>query len=117
MLANKPINWKDLTNLLPTKSRYQGWRILSIIVVGLATAAAIITAYFIYQNIFRTLENANAVVILSSNLNIDVIDTKAYNQTEELIKAKNTLFVWPKDVRNIFSYQALTTTYVTTTKR
>ena len=115
MLINKPTDWKEITNFLPTKSRYQSWRILSIIIVGLATATAIITAYFIYQNIFRTLENANAVVILSSNLNIDVIDTKAYNQTEELIKDKNTLFVWPTNTRNIFSYQV--TNYVTSTKR
>lgn len=90
--------------------RYAKWRILSMLIVGVMAASALLTANFIYQNIYVTLTNANIIVVLSSNLSVDTIDLKNYNLAEERKKYKTENFSWGNKIRNIFNYETSNTT-------
>ena len=72
-------------------------------------------AYFIYQTIYTTITNTNAIVVLSSNLNVQGVNIETYTKTQALIAEKNTLVSTTLRSRNIFRYDnplpsALTTT-------
>ena len=96
--------------------KYERWRIISILVVGLMLASALFAANFVYKNIYITLSNANTIIVLSSNLGVDAVDTKNYNLAEEKKAAKNNAFSWPKETRKIFDYAITVTTTTTTTR-
>ena len=55
---------------------------------GLLLAGALWTGYFIYQNIFFTLSNVNAIVVLSTNLTADVVDFPNFQKVRNLIEEK-----------------------------
>lgn len=67
-------------------------------------ASVIISVYFIYQNIFRTLEDANIIVLLNSAVNIDVINLPAYDKANDYLRLKVNNAQVPLNIRNIFSY-------------
>lgn len=114
-----------LTNKLPRlpipiayKGRYGFWRLLNIVILGLLVFGAMFTYYFIYQNIYSTIANANAIVSLRSNLNIYDLDLEAYEKAQAAIAQKKHLEEFPPGIRNIFYYTTTTSTYAnTTTKR
>lgn len=69
------------------------------------------TYYFIYQNIYITIANANAIVALRSTLNIYDLDLLAYEKAEAAIAQKKRLEEFPLNIRNIFYYNTNTSTY------
>ncbi len=103
-----------LTNKLPIpisyKGRYGFWRLLNILIFGLLVSGAMFTTYFIYENIYSTIANANAIVSLRSNLNIYDLDLKAYEKAENAIAQKKRLDTFPANIRNIFYYDISTST-------
>lgn len=110
-----------LTNKLPKlpipisyKGRYGFWRLLNIITLGLLIFGAMFTYYFIYQNIYSTIANANAIISLKSSLNIYDLDLQAYEKAKAAIAQKKHLEEIPSNVRNIFYYNTNTSTYAGT---
>ncbi len=101
---------------LSYKGKYGFWRLVNIITIGLLLFGALFTYYFIYQNIYSTIANANAIVSLKSNLNIYDLDLQAYEKAERAITQKKQLEEFPSNVRNIFYYSTNTPTYVSNTK-
>ncbi len=68
------------------------------------------TYYFIYQNIYSTIANANAITSLRSNLNIYDLDLQAYEKARAAIVQKKHLEEIPANIRNIFYYKTSTST-------
>ena len=86
-----------------SQGKYASWRVLSILVVGFVVFSALAVSYFVYQNIFTTLSNANDIVFLQSTAAIDVVDKKAYDAATKLITEKQSLTA-PSNTRNVFDY-------------
>ena len=100
------------------KGRYGFWRLLNIVIIGLLISGAMFTYYFIYQNIYSTIANANALVALRSNLDIYDLDLQAYEKANTAIAQKKHMEDIPLKIRNIFYYNTTTSIYAnTTTKR
>lgn len=110
-----------LTNKLPKlpipiayKGKYAFWRLLNIVIFGLLISGVMFTYYFIYQNIYSTIANANAITSLRSNLNIYDLDLQAYEKAQTAIIQKKHLEEIPLNIRNIFYYNTGTSTYANT---
>ena len=115
MLTNKP---NKLPIPIAYKGRYGFWRLINIIILGLLLSGAMFTYYFIYQNIYSTIANANAIVALRSNQNIFDLDLQAYEKAKAAIAQKKHLEEIPLNLRNIFYYNTAASIYVNTnTKR
>jgi len=110
MKLSNNLDLKNLNKMFSNGGRYARWRILSMIIVGIMAASALLTANFIYQNIYVTLSNANIIIVLSSNLSVDTIDLKNYNLAEERTRYKTESFSWSDKIRNIFNYEVSGTT-------
>lgn len=96
--------------------KYNRWRIISILIVGIMIGSAFYTTNFIYKNIYTTLANANTIIVLSSSLVVDAVDIKNYNLAEAKKKEKATVFAWPKDLRVIFNYENTSSSTSSTTR-
>lgn len=72
------------------------------------------TYYFIYQNIYSTIANANAIISLQASLSIYDLDFQAYEKAEIAIAQKKHLEEFPLNIRNIFYYNTGTSTYANT---
>lgn len=99
-----------------TKSKYGLWRIIGLVVFALILSASAFMAYFIYQNAYNTLANANVIAILNSNLNVDIIDAKAHEDAQKAIALKNNDIFIPTDIKYIFAYAPTSTSATTTAK-
>ncbi|OGH69069.1 MAG: hypothetical protein A3I29_01310 [Candidatus Magasanikbacteria bacterium RIFCSPLOWO2_02_FULL_44_11] len=91
---------KGLT--LKTNAAYLPWKILSITLIGGMLASVIVSGYFMYVNIYRTLDDANTIVVLNANEQLDTINRKAYDKAQELVRTKNESIIIPKQLRQIF---------------
>ncbi len=96
------------------KGRYGFWRLINIVIFGLLISGAMFTYYFIYQNIYSTIANANAITSLQSNLNIYDLDLQAYEKARTAITLKTQAQEIPADIRNIFYYNVSTSAYANT---
>lgn len=107
-----------LINKIPVayKGRYGFWRLLNIVILGILVSGAMFTYYFIYQNIYSTIANANAIVSLRSNLSIFDLDLQAYEKATAAIAKKKHLEELSPNIRNIFYYNTRTSTYDNTTR-
>lgn len=101
------------------KGSYGFWRLLKIITIGVLAFGAMFTYYFIYQNIYSTIANANAIISLKSRMGAYELDLQSYEKAKAAIIQKKHLEDIPTNLRNIFYYVTInTSTYVnTTTKR
>jgi len=97
MFQNKPLNLK-----LRPPGKYAGWRLLSILLMGILLLAALFTYYFIYNNIYTTLADANAVIALNSQIGGETVDQVAYEKSLELLKTKETPYAIPTTTRDVF---------------
>lgn len=103
--------------IISYKGRYGLWRLINIIILGLLISGAMFTYYFIYENIYSTIANANAIVALRSNMSIYDLDLPAYEKARAIISRKKQLEEFPPNVRNIFYYGATTSVYANTSTR
>lgn len=102
-IIDKLIKNKKILYLKPA-NQYTFWKAIGLFVIGLLLAGTIMIFYFIYLYSYLTLSNANTIIILSSNLAVDIIDVKTFQSTEGLIKLKKDLPDIPEKIRNIFYY-------------
>lgn len=94
--------------------RYGHWRIINLLVVGVMIGSVMLTGFFIYQNLFTTLNNAYIVTVLSSDLGVDTVDLNNYERAQTILEQKRREFKIPADLRNIFIYASPTSTVSTT---
>ena len=118
MLTNNKLHTFNVPNKLKIpiayKGRYGFWRLLNIVIMGLLAFGVMFTYYFIYQNIYSNITNANAIVSLRSSLHIYDLDLQAYEKAVIAIAQKKQLEKFPPNIRNIFSYNKNTSTYAST---
>ena len=95
MLPIKQLSFK-------TKAAYLSWKILSIVLIGGMLASIMGSAYFTYMNIYRMLEDANIIVVLNANEQLDTINMKSYDKAQELVKLKSETTLLPRQIRPIF---------------
>lgn len=95
---------------LSYKGRYGLWRLINIVILGLLVFGAMFTYYFIYQNIYSTIANANAIIALKSSVNIYDLDLQAYEKARAAIEQKKRTEEFPLKIRNIFDYNRATST-------
>ncbi len=98
---------KKSSRLFPTGT-YIGWRILSIVLFGGMLASFIISSYFIYQYIYRALEDANTIIVLNSSLGVDTVNKPLFLQAQKFMEKKATPVKLPTPLRNIFVYVSST---------
>ena len=107
---------KKAEYLKPT-NRYTVWRVFGLLILGSLIACVMFVFYFVYQYSYLTLSNSNAILIINSNLGVDVIDSKSFIISQEIINSKKNLPEINTSLRNIFYYVQNTTTTATTTKQ
>ncbi len=88
-----------------SKSPYLGWRLASIVVVGVMTLATIGSLWFIYKNIYSTIQDSTVIVLLSVSTSWQTVDLPTFQKIEVRLREKNTPQEWPVPLRNLFSYQ------------
>ncbi|TAN34168.1 hypothetical protein EPN28_00295 [Patescibacteria group bacterium] len=101
-----PINFKFS---LEKSGRYAHWRVLNLIIVGLLLGGAMFTFYFIQQNIFSSIANANAIVALRANASADTVNLQAFAAAKDAIAEKKIKIELNTALRNIFFYAATST--------
>ena len=68
--------------------RFALWRIINFATFGLMGGSLLLSSYFIYNYIYRTLDAANAVIVLNSNIDYGSIDVAAYDTVEQKLHLK-----------------------------
>ena len=84
------------------------WRLITFVILVAMGSSFLLSSYFMYIHIYSTLDLANAITVLNSNMNVTVIDTPGYQQSEDKIHIKETLQIPPQNIRNIFNYTTTT---------
>lgn len=103
--------------LVTYKGRYGFWRLINIVIFGLLISGAMFTYHFIYQNIYSTIANANAITSLQANVNIYDLDLQAYEKATLAIAQKKRIEEIPSNIRNIFYYGTNTSTFLNSSTR
>jgi len=88
----------------------------TILTLGIMAGALLYTFYFIYNNIYTTLNNARTIFILNNELQMETLDIKSFYEMEKIIESKNNQQALPKEIRNIFYYGVDNTTSTTSTE-
>lgn len=104
------------TGYLKPANRYTVWKVAGIMIVGLLLACTMFVFYFVYQYSFLALSNANAIVNLSTTLGADIVDSKNFTTSQNIINSKNSLPIITDKIRNIFYYVQNTSTTTSSTK-
>ncbi len=102
-MSNKP-SW------LSSETPYLGWRLLSISVVGVMVVGTIASLWFMYKNIYSTIQNSTVIVSLSDSTSWQTIDLVTFQTIEARLKEKEAPQLWPSPLRNMFVYQAASST-------
>lgn len=100
-----------------TTGDYLGWRIASILIVGLMLGSAVFSIWFIYYNIYVTIANTASIVILQSSQKADTIDWNSFEQAQKNLLLKSDKTEWPKNIRDIFNYADIATTTTSTSAK
>lgn len=87
------------------------WRIITYIILGFMAGSIIGSTYFIYTHIYQTLDSANAIVVLNSNMGSSILDLRAYQQAKAQLDTKLAVPLPAPQVRNVFQYTATTTPF------
>lgn len=96
---------------------YTSWRVASIVIVGIMTAATGFTAFFIYDTLHSTLSNAIEIEALSSSVSASVIDLPNFSKTQDLLQKKAEVVSLPANLRNVFAFQEVAPPYATSAKK
>lgn len=103
LILNKIFCIKKDIRLRPA-NQYTVWKVVGLFIVGLLFAGSMLVFYFIYLYSYLTLSNSNTIIILNSNLAVDIIDIKTFKTSEEIIQFKKQLPKVQEKIRNIFYY-------------
>jgi len=100
-------------NLKSTKlTGYRYWQIVGLVLVLAMITIGLTAVVFVYRNIYDTINSANAIVILKSELGMDALDMPMYQKASTLINDKTTALVITPNPRIIFDYTLGATTTI-----
>lgn len=100
-------------NLKPTKlTGYRYWQIIGLVLVLAMITIGLLAVVFVYRNIYATINSANAIVILKSELGMDALDMPMYQKASALVNDKATVPLIPPSTRIIFNYASGVTTTI-----
>ncbi len=96
---------KNITQIFPlhSSSRFAHWRMLSLILFGVMLGSLLLSFYFVYNYVYRTIDAADAVVSLNSSLN-DTLDIATFSKFETALTLKQQLASSTITLRYPFSY-------------
>ena len=97
---------------LDLKNTYQWWRVITFIVFGLMVGSLLMSAIFVYNYTFRTLEDAHTIVLLNTDRVVNNINLDNYQKAVSLIELKSVQLEIPNKIRNIFIYGSYSTSTV-----
>lgn len=95
---------------ITAKGTYQWWVIVSDIIFGLMVGSLLLSAIFVYNYTFRTLEDAHTIVLLNTDMVVNNINVENYQKAVSLLSLKTPIISIPDSLRNIFSYKLIPTT-------
>lgn len=107
------ISKKQKTNSAHDVSEYHHFRILRAVSLGIGGLLIVgvgIVLYFMYLNIFDTINRVHSIILLSNEYGGDVIDFPLYEQTKKNWDSKIEAQSQAPLPRNIFSGSVATTT-------
>lgn len=94
------------TNAAHDISEFENFRILRILSLGIGGVLILgmsIVLYFIYLNIFDTINRVHSIILLSNEYGTDIIELPLYEQVKKQWQAKNAPVSELLLPRNIFS--------------
>ena len=98
-----------------TKNIFQWWAIITYLFLGLMAGSIIMSAIFVYNYTFRTLEDAHTIVLLNTETLVNNVNMDAYHKAIKALGVKNNLDNQKPSTRNIFSFYVAAPTAPTTT--
>ncbi len=116
MLTNTKFDQNKKTGYLKPANKYTIWKAAGLLMIGLLLTCSFFVFYFVYQYSYTTISNANAIMTISSNLGVDLIDNKNFIISQNIINLKNSLPPVGDKIRNIFYYDQVSTSTTSTGK-
>ena len=101
----------------PEYKQFLKLRLLSFSAIGLIMLGILLGVFFIYQNIFVTVSEAQQIILVKSNLSaLEIIDFTKFDQVKKTWQQKSNTFVSlpVNDPLNVTSIPA-TTSFTTST--
>ena len=93
----------------PEYKQFMILRIVNMVFIGMLMAGVIVGSYFIYKNIFYTIENSESLFLTQNMPITEVIDFNKYEKVRKAWQEKN-LGALPKITRDPFNNTITTTT-------
>ena len=84
------------------------WQIINWVAITGLLLAAFFTVRFIYENVYLSLSNAYAIIVLSKDLDIEKIDATAFEKAQKALANKQIAPI-PDKLRYIFALPAIST--------
>ncbi len=94
--------------VLRRPSTYTIWKIFSIILIGIFIGSIIVSSFFIYTHVYRTLSDVNTITILNAATRIDDVNLTGFEKAKKNIEAKIPAITVSKDLRNVFVFVSTT---------
>lgn len=91
-------------NLFEKPGKYTAWKILELVTIGLLIGGIMWTINFLHEYAYTTLDNTQAIIILSSGASMETVDDQLLNSAKEAVNLKNALPNIDNKIRNIFYY-------------
>lgn len=87
-----------------SKTPYQSWHIITFVLFGVLAGSVIVSTYFIYSYVYRTLDDAHSIVVLNSNASVNTVNLPALEKAKQILALKKIPVIFPPGLRNIFIY-------------
>lgn len=104
------MNIKIDLHSLRTTTAYERWQLITLALFGVLIASIILSAYFTYVYVYRTLDDAQSIVVLSSSASINEINETAFKKASQLLATKNASSTFSSPLRVVFNYTTSSTT-------
>lgn len=88
---------------------FLAWRLFGWAVVGGLAATLMASSWFVYDRVYRTLEDATTIILLSSTEDMETINFTAFEEARQLVARKMVLTPIPKTLHNPFVFAAAAT--------
>lgn len=91
-----------------SSTAYMWWRVSTIGILGILAGSAIACLAFAYNYMFRTLDNTESVIQLTTEVPIMKVDIPQYQAALNIVNLKNEQVIFPSRLRNVFVYSSST---------
>lgn len=84
------------------------WRVSTIAIIGILLGCIIAGTVFVYNYMFRTIDNSQNLSSLGAEVSITKLNSENYEAAVKLVGLKTTPTIIPNNLRNIFAYSSST---------